>query len=106
MIAEEYPRPKSTRHWNTTTGPICPAGHSLSHPDSFVRNQRGVRRCVRCFAARMERRNATRPMPKRSESRYRAAAQLAATRASALATSPVARCVAPLLAVALAANGG
>jgi hypothetical protein len=106
MMIEEYPRPKSTRHWNTTTGPICPAGHSLSRPDSFVRGKRGIRRCVRCYAARLARRNAAGPMPKRSESRYRAAAQLAATRASALATSPVARCVAPLLAIALAAKGG
>ena len=82
LTVEEYPRPKSTRHWNTTTGPICPAGHSLSRPDSFVRGKRGVRRCVRCYAERLARRNATRPMSKRSESRYRVAAQFAATRAS------------------------
>ena len=83
-LSEVPAPPKPVRRWTAT--PICPKGHNLSNPLSFVRNKRGVRRCVRCFAARMTRRNAVKRMSKTSENRYRAAAQIAATRASVLAT--------------------
>ena len=90
---------KPVRRWTTT--PVCPKGHNLSNPLSFVRNKRGVRRCVRCFATRMTQRHAVKRMSKTSENRYRAAAQFAATRASVFATSQAARCAVPLLAVVL-----